>query len=214
MVRHILITIITIIFNEICMRKPVFVAGLAVIVVGVALVLYGIQYAGSLDALIQAGEWDVTWYSIQDEYGTWGEVIGSSRFPANFYYRPISYEDWFDHFGFRAKLTINLLEDSTVIFKAGSDDGIILSVDGSVVISSWVTRGYAVDEYRMPLKAGTHELELWWYEWEGDQAASFEMHVEEWELATGIQTAGGGITFIGAVITVVGLVLKPGATSR
>ncbi|MEM3104192.1 MAG: hypothetical protein QXD69_01660 [Candidatus Bathyarchaeia archaeon] len=193
------------------MHKTVFIVGLVILVVGIALTVFGFQYASSLDALLEADEWDVTWYSIVDSYGTWGDVIGSSRFPKNFYYNPISYEDWFDHFGFRAKLYVTLGEDKTVIFRAGSDDGIILIVDGQPVINSWVLRAYAVDETSVFLTAGTHELELWWYEWEGAQAASFEMHVEEWGIATTLQTAGGGIIFIGAIITVIGFILKPRA---
>jgi hypothetical protein len=191
--------------------KAVFVVGLVILVAGVALTVFGFQYAGSLEALVEADEWDVTWYSIIDSYGTFGDVIGSSRFPKNFYYNPISYEDWFDHFGFKAKLYVTLREDKTVIFRAGSDDGIILYVDGTPVINSWVIRGYAVDETSMLLTAGTHELELWYYEWEGGQAASFEAHVEEWGIGTTIQTAGGGIIFIGAIITVIGFILKPRA---
>jgi len=36
------------------------------------------------------------------------------------------------------------------------------------------------------------------------------MHVDdEWDFAIGMQTAGGGIIFIGAIITVIGFILKP-----
>ncbi|MEM2849842.1 MAG: hypothetical protein QXI36_06180, partial [Candidatus Bathyarchaeia archaeon] len=115
------------------MHKTVFIVGLVILIAGIALTVFGFQYSGSLEALIEADEWDVTWYSIIDSYGTWGDVIGSSRFPKNFYYNPISYEDWFDHFGFRAKLYITLREDKTVIFRVGSDDGTVLLVDGDVV---------------------------------------------------------------------------------
>jgi hypothetical protein len=193
------------------LHKTVFIVGLIILVVGIALTVYGFYYASSLEALIEADEWDVTWYSIIDSYGTFGDVIGSSKFPKNFYYNPISYDDWFDHFGFKAKLYITLREDKTVIFRAGSDDGIILYVDGTPVINSWVLRPYTVDETRISLTAGMHELELWWYEWEGGQAASFEAHVEEWGIGTTMQTAGGGIIFIGAIITVIGFILKPKA---
>jgi hypothetical protein len=192
------------------MRKSVFVPGLVVLIIGACLLGYGFKYAGDLDALIKASEWDVTWYRVIDSYGTWGDVIGRSTLPARFGRTTIVYDDVSEEFGFKATMTIELLRDDTVVFQTGSDDGIMLYVDGELVVNSWVLRGYTLDSpVHIPLKAGTHVLELWYYQWHGASEASFDMHVEEYETARNLQTAGGGILFIGVIVTIVGFLLKP-----
>jgi len=192
------------------MRRPALTAGLAVLVVGIILLAYGSYYASSLGALIEAGEWNVTWYSIEDSYGRWGKIIGSSSFPKNFNYKPLEYKGLREHFGFKATLHINLQQDATIIFRVGSDDGAILFVDGDVVINSWFLRAYTVDEYRLFLTVGQHELTLWYYQWEpagaGEEgpAISFEMYVEGWELTATIQLVGAAICIVGGLIIVAG----------
>jgi hypothetical protein len=192
------------------MRKSILIIGLIILVAGVALVVFGFQYASSSEALIEAREWNVTWYSILDSSGRGGDVLGFSTLPRNFRSESISYGDWLDHFGFKAKLHITLRKDTTVIFKAEGDDGVMLFVDGSPVINTW-TEGRSVwGECRLFLNAGSHELELWYYEWEGYQEVDFEMHTEEFETATIMQTvAGVTVLVIGAIITVIGFILKP-----
>lgn len=73
-----------------------------------------------------------------------------------------------------------LEEDEIVVFQAGSDDGIMLYVDGGLVVNSWILRGYTLDSpVKMDLSAGTHTLELWWYEWHDANEASFDIHVND-----------------------------------
>jgi hypothetical protein len=193
------------------MRRPILVVGLIILIAGAGLLGYGFKYAGDLEALIKAGEWDVTWYRVVDSHGTWGDVIGHSTLPARFERTTIAYEDVSEEFGFRATMTIELLRDDTVVFQTGSDDGIMLYVDGELVVNDWVEKGYytLTNPVRIYLKAGIHTLELWYYSWHGPDEASFDMHVEAYEIARSVQMASGGVISIGVVMAVIGLILKP-----
>lgn len=195
------------------MYIKVLIPGLVVLIIGASLLAYGFIWKNNLAASIKAEGWDVTWYRVVDSYGTWGEVIGSSTLPPTFGRTIIIYEDWSEEFGFRATMSIYLEKDETVVFQTGSDDGIMLYVDGELVVNSWILRGYTLDPpVKMYLSAGTHTLELWYYEWHGANEASFEMHVDDqWDVASTMQTVGGGILFIGAIVSIIGLILKPRA---
>jgi hypothetical protein len=60
-----------------------------------------------------------------------------------------------------------------------------------------------------PLKAG---LTCWSFgiiQWHGADEASFDMHVEEYEIARSMQMASGGVISIGVIVTIVGFLLKP-----
>lgn len=118
------------------MHKRIFIVGLGILVVGAVLSAYNFKYASDVETNIKTGEWSVTWYNIEDEFGTWDEIIGSSTFPGRFAYNPISYEERDDAFGFKATSTMELSQDANIIFKAGSDDGVMLFVDGNVLIDS------------------------------------------------------------------------------
>ncbi|MBS7611844.1 hypothetical protein KEJ27_06515 [Candidatus Bathyarchaeota archaeon] len=193
------------------MHVKILIPGLAILIIGASLLAYGFIWKNNLAGLIEAEGWNTTWYRVIDSYGTWGEVIGSSTLPATFGRTTIIYEDWSEEFGFRAIMDIYLEKDETVVFQTGSDDGIMLYVDGELVVNSWVLRGYTLDPpVKVNLSAGTHTLELWYYEWHGANEASFDMHVDDqWDMASTMQTAGGGILFIGAIVSIIGLILKP-----
>ena len=120
------------------MHKPVFRVGLVILVVGIILSAYSFNYANNMDNNLKTGEWSVTWYNIEDEFGTWGEIIGSSTFPGRFAYNPLFYEEQDDKFGFKATSTLTLSRDANIIFKIGSDDGIMLLIDDDVLLDSWV----------------------------------------------------------------------------
>jgi hypothetical protein len=196
------------------MRKSVFIPGLVVLVIGACLLGYGFKYAGDLDALIKTSEWDVTWYQVIDSYGTWGDVIGHSTLPARFGRTTIIYEDVSEEFGFRATMTIELLRDDTVVFQTGSDDGIMLLVDGGVVINGWRLRGYTIDEAEFKLSAGKHELKLKYYEWGGGQDASFDVKLADWRQAMSARTDGGGVGFLGGFLAALGAILPPTILKR
>jgi hypothetical protein len=68
------------------MRKPILISGLVLIVLGAAIIGFGFQLSQQFS--VEAGEWQVTWYSMQNTYGVWGDVIATGRFPTIFSYDP------------------------------------------------------------------------------------------------------------------------------
>jgi len=205
------------------MYKPLSIAGLIILIIGLAALAYSFKWEGDLEATVDSftrgKEWSVTWYEVTKSDGTFGRVIGSSTFPARFVYRGITYTDptgkeWADTFGFEATLTIDVPRDFTVIFRAGSDDGIMLFVDGKLVIDGWRLRGYTIDEAEFSLSAGKHELKLKWYEWGGGQDASFDLKLADWRQAMNTRTNGGGVSFLGGFLAALGAILPPTILKR
>ena len=205
------------------MHKPLCVTGLILLVAGLVAIAYSFKWESDLEATVNSilagGEWNVTWYEVVAPDGTFGNVIGSSKFPARFVYRGITYTDptgkeWSDFFGFEATLTVEIPRDLAVIFRAGSDDGIILLVDGGVVINGWRLRGYTIDEAEFKLSAGKHEFKLKWYEWGGGQDASFDVKLADWRQAMSMRTNGGGVGFLGGFLAALGAILPPTILKR
>jgi hypothetical protein len=155
--------------------KTFFRTGLILLIVGLSSSAYSFIYINNLESQIIVEKWSVTWYTIIDDLGTWGEVMGTALFPARFLYNPISYEEREEEFGFKATSTLNLTQDTSIIFRVGSDDGVMFFVDEDLLIDSWRLRGFAIDEVNLQLSAGAHNLELWWYEWRGNQGASYDV---------------------------------------
>ncbi|MBS7611843.1 hypothetical protein KEJ27_06510 [Candidatus Bathyarchaeota archaeon] len=184
------------------MRKFILILGLIMLIVGAIILSYSFEQIRRLDALIKTDEWFVTHYSLKDEYGTFGEVTASSTFPAKFKHQ-LSPAVWG---GFKASLTVELLQEATVIFRIDSNGGIIFSVDGSAIISMWyISRIYDHKE-QVQLAPGVHKLELYWYGYGGE--ITFDMYVEGRDAAANLQWTGLGVFFIGVAITSVGFVLK------
>lgn len=118
-------------------------------------------------------DWNVTWYEVLNSSGVFGDVIGASEFPFIFYHDPEGIPGHYDHVGFIARAKITLDEDQTVWFQIGSDDGSKLFVDGELVLDLWGLHGYEDNITCIELSRGEHDLEMWWYEWEGESSASF-----------------------------------------
>jgi hypothetical protein len=205
------------------MYKPLCVAGLILLVAGLAALAYSFKWESDLEATVDSiladKEWNVTWYEVVASDGTFGRVIGSSTLPARFVRRGITYTDptgkeWSDTFGFEATLTVEIPRDLTVIFRAGSDDGIMLLVDGEVVINGWRLRGYTIDEAEFKLSAGRHEFKLKYYEWYGGQDASFDVKLADWRTAMSTRTNSGGVSFLGGFLAALGAILPPTILKR
>jgi len=124
---------------------------------------------------INTDEWSVTWYEVVSEDGTFGNELGSSTFPLRFFHSLEGFDDRYDHIGFKATLVVEVSGNLTVHFEIGSDDGSKLFVDGNEVIDLWWLHGYKVASVDLLLEEGVHTLEMWWYEWEGDSVASFDL---------------------------------------
>ncbi len=200
------------------MYKPLCIAGLILLIAGLAAIAYSFKWEADLEAIVDSitggREWDVTWYEVTESSGKFGKVIGSSTLPARFVRRGITYTDptgkeWTDTFGFEATLVVDVPRDLKVIFRAGSDDGIMLLVDGKLVIDGWRLRGYTIDEAEYQLSAGKHELKLKWYEWYGGQDASFDIKLADWRQAMSTRTNGGGVGFLGGFLAALGAILPP-----
>lgn len=79
-----------------------------------------------------------------------------------------------DNFGlyFFGWLTVRL--DGVYRFRLGSDDGSLLVIDGNVVVDNDGLHSYQVKEGLAPLKKGSHKVEIWYFERDGQEAFTVE----------------------------------------
>ena len=92
---------------------------------------------------------------------------------------PLPYQDWTaggpnglpDNFSVRWKGSFNFTA-GTYTFKAGSDDGNRLYIDGALVIDKWIGRAYAEDTVSLPLTAGQHTIIYEYFQGPGGAAYS------------------------------------------
>jgi len=183
------------------MHKFSLIPGLIILIVGAITLSYGFEQTRELNSLIRADKWSVVHYNLRDEYGTFGEPVASSTFPAKFKHQ-LSPAVWG---GFKAILTMELLREATVIFKIDSNGGIIFSVDGDRIIDMWYISRIFDRKERVRLASGVHNLELYWYGYGGE--ISFDMYVEGQDIVTSLQWAGLGILFIGLAVLTVSFIL-------
>jgi len=182
--------------------------GLVILVLGAALLGYGFQSAATS---VEVGQWEVTWYTMRDTYGTWGEVIETATFPANFNYDPLGPATRPEPIGFKAVMEINVLQTTNVGFTIGGDDGsIALLIDGASFNDLYCPDPNTSESSETTLSAGRHLLEIQYYQVlvEDDPAATFSMSVPAQESAAEIMTGGGALLFIGIVVTLLGFLLK------
>lgn len=192
------------------MRKSILILGLVLIILGGVIIGFGLQLSQQFS--IEAGEWQVTWYSMQDTYGSWGDVIATDRFPTIFSYDPLEYSYREEPIGFKAILNINVPKDTTVRFSVGGDDGeIYLFLDGELLIALPCHDPNTSSSAEAYLSAGAHTLEIRYFQVlvEDDAAAEFNMTASGQQEAMNIMGGGGLLAFIGVVLAVVGFLLKP-----
>ncbi|MBO3802460.1 MAG: hypothetical protein JTT11_01070 [Candidatus Brockarchaeota archaeon] len=190
------------------MRRGLLAGGTAIFVLGAALLVYGFQSAATS---VETGQWQVTWYSMRDTFGAWGDAIETATFPSNFNYDPLGLANRPEPIGFKAVMDINVLEDTDVVFTIGGDDGsITLFVDGASTINLYCPDPNTSDTYETTITAGRHVLEIQYYQVlvEDDAAASFSMRSPAQESSTSIMVGGGALAAIGLVLALLGLLLK------
>lgn len=195
------------------MRKSILIPGLVLVVLGSILVAFGFQLSQQI--AIEAGEWQVTWYSMQSTHGVWGDVIATGRFPKTFSYDPLEYSYREEPIGFKAFLEINVPRDVTVQFTIGGDDGdITLFLDGDVLLNLPCPDPNVQQSIETYLTAGKHILTLEYYQVliEDDPAALFNMVVSGEQEAINIMTGGGALVFVGVILTLLGFLIKPRKT--
>jgi len=181
-------------------------------VLGAAVLGYGLNLSSQFG--LEAGEWKVTWYSMMNTYGTYGEVIGTETFPKTFDYDPLAQATIREEpIGFKATLELYAPTDVDVEFTVGGDDGaIILYLDGKTLITLQCPDPNVSQSAKTHLTAGKHTLEIWYYQVliEDDAAAMFDMVVPEQRAAMNIATGGGGLLFLGLILAIPGFLLKRG----
>lgn len=119
--------------------------------------------------------WTVTWRTLTGDL-QWGSVVGYSQFSPTFDYNWdtgtvfLSYDDYI---GFSATMQVNMTRNGPVTFTVGSDDGILLRVDGVDQISEFYDHSYHTTSKVLYLSQGIHTLELWYYEHTNTARVSF-----------------------------------------
>ncbi|MEM2341997.1 MAG: hypothetical protein QXX94_05645 [Candidatus Bathyarchaeia archaeon] len=191
------------------MRKPIFFAGVATVIVGIVILLYGLHFGSQFT--IFAGEWQVTWYVMQNTRGLWGSAIASAKFPTNFNYDPLELYTRAEPIGFRATLTVDAPKEIKVRFTIGGDDGeMYLFLDGRKILDLICHDPNNMTSIEEKLSVGRHTLELVYFQvlLEDDPAAQFEMMIPEQRTATNIMTTGGIVSLIGIFSTIIGLLWR------
>jgi len=189
-------------------RRQIFIAGVIILALGAILIAYGQISRGQIESVATARDWDVTWYHVTDQFGGWGAQMGTQTLSTNFHLTTVSYSGENLHLGFKASTTFELTQDRTINFIIGSDDGSILYVDGVEQINMWLVQGYLTRGTDLQLTEGVHRLEMWYYQWEGGAQVSFEYHLSGWQESVNMMVVGAVLLAIGAVIAMVGRVLK------
>lgn len=195
------------------MRRQIFIVGMIFLALGAVLIAYGQVSRGQLESAITTRDWNVTWYHVTDQFGGWGTQMGTQTLGPNFHLTTVSYSGESLHLGFKASTTFELTQESSINFLIGSDDGSVLYVDGGEQINMWLLQGYDTSGIDLQLTAGAHRLEMRYYQWEGSAEVSFEYHLIGWQESVNMMVGGAALLALGAVIAIVGRVLKPKAVS-
>jgi hypothetical protein len=126
--------------------------------------------------------WDVEWRTITGA-DQWGAVVGTSTFPATFYFNWGTgnvFQEYKDYVGFyTATMQIKVSRNGPFTFTVGSDDSVVFWIDGSKAIDdssphSYRTRSVTVND----LTQGLHTLALDYKEKTGDAALSFNCDLD------------------------------------
>ena len=129
--------------------------------------------------------WNVKWYRVKSASWWCPETVELHTAPIGTETLPLTFDcDWGedavyaghrDYIGFKAVLTLNLPTPVELIFVVGSDDGARLYIDGKLVINRWRCQSFSKSIYRKRLEAGSHLLELHFFEWRGAARVQFDI---------------------------------------
>ena len=121
--------------------------------------------------------WEVNWYEMTAP-GVFGKGIGTSSLPLNFSYNwgyGRIYKMW-NHVGLKAHTKIYVPFDSFCYFNVSASNSFILYIDGKKALEHWEAGKAlppAAKSGKYVLTAGWHELELYYYAWEGEAWLNF-----------------------------------------
>jgi predicted nucleic acid-binding Zn-ribbon protein len=130
------------------------------------------------EVLVPRDSWKVCWYEMT-EPGVFGQSLGTSSFPLNFFFNwgyGQIFQNRYDHVGFKAYAKIFLPRDTFCRFKVFANNCFTLYIDGRKVLEHWGMGEALPPEEKfveLLLAAGEHDLELHYYEWEGEAWISF-----------------------------------------
>jgi phage shock protein A len=130
------------------------------------------------EVLVPRDSWKVCWYEMS-EPGVFGQSLGASSFPLNFFFNwgyGQIFQNRYDHVGFKAYAKIFLPRDTFCRFKVFANNCFTLYIDGTKVLEHWGMGEALPPEEKfveLLLAAGEHDLELHYYEWEGEAWISF-----------------------------------------
>ena len=134
-------------------------------------------------------EWQVTWKIITIDK-QWGPDVGnqtftSSTFSYDWGYGSV-YGGYDDGIGFVAEASFCQENDGLYRFNAGSDDGIQLYIDGTLLIDVWRDQLYRESSVELMIGPGWHTLKIKYYEWRN--AARVYFNVDKGDLFTWAET--------------------------
>lgn len=141
------------------------------------------------NAISKNMEWQVTWKIITIDK-QWGPDVGtqtftSSTFSYDWGYGNV-YGNYDDGIGFFAEASFYQENDGLYRFNAGSDDGIQLYIDGTLLIDVWRDQPYRESSVELMIGPGWHTLTLKYYEWRN--AAKVYFNVDKGDLFTWAET--------------------------
>jgi hypothetical protein len=101
------------------------------------------------------------------EVGAWSDPWGGSK--------SMREEIGRNHFGLIARTSIEIAAGGPHRLTTTSDDGVRVMVDGRTVLENWTWHGPTRDTALIDLDAGTHALELEYFQIDGAAALSVEL---------------------------------------
>lgn len=141
--------------------------------------------------LLAKTAWDASWFSWKGEAGpdprhdvdAWrslaGEPLAQARVGA--WTNPWGGDAGVraavgnDHFGLLARASFELREAGPYALVVTSDDGVRVSIDGRVVLENWTWHAPTRDVAELTLEAGTHSIEVEYFQIDGASALSIDL---------------------------------------
>ena len=128
-------------------------------------------------------EWQVTWKIITIDK-QWGPDVGTQTFTSSTFLYDWGYGNVYgnydDGIGFFAEASFYQENDGLYRFNAGSDDGIQLYIDGTLLIDVWRDQPYRESSVELMIGPGWHTLRIDYYEWRN--AAKVYFNVDKGDL--------------------------------
>ena len=139
--------------------------------------------------------WQVTWKVITIDR-QWGPDVGTQAFASSTFLYDWGYGNVYggydDGIGFYAEASFYQENDGLYRFNAGSDDGIRLYIDETLLIDLWRDQPYRESSSELMIGPGWHTLKISYYEWRN--AAKVYFNVDKGDLFTWQETQVKNVT--------------------